>query len=348
MKAPPPPRQPNFNDIRQSLLRQGCPERCPVMELHVDDEIASAVMGRPIDKMDPVSLLPFQVRMGYDAIPVFSDLVLPGNDVETDASAETGSLATRRAFTNEQDGPLATRERYEAFPWPDPARITFSKFAAVGPLLPDGMAILARAFGPFALTTWRMGIQPFCMALVDDRPFVEQVFARISELVIAAARGGMAQMRVGAVWISDDLGFNSGPFIAPADLRKLVFPVYAEICREARRRDLPVLLHSCGNLHTIIPDLIACGISGFHSLPPNLYDLARLKADWGDRLCFLGNIDVDLLARGSPEAVRRAVRNVKDIWRADPAGGIILSSSNSITNYCRLENYFAMMDEARK
>ena len=83
-------------------------------------------------------------------------------------------------------------------------------------------------------------------------------------------------------------------------------------------------------------------------MPPGLYDLAELKRRWGDRLCFLGNVDVDLLARGSEADVRAAVRRVKEVWAAAPRGGIILSSSNSIANYCREENYLAMLDEARK
>ena len=33
------------------------------------------------------------------------------------------------------------------------------------------------------------------------------------------------------------------------------------------------------------------------------------------------------------------------VWQADPTGGILLSSSNSIAKYCKLENYLAMMDE---
>ena len=92
--------------------------------------------------------------------------------------------------------------------------------------------------------------------------------------------------------------------------------------------------------------LVDCGISALHSLPPNLYDFKELKAKWGHKLCLLGNIDVDLLARGSEAEVRAAVRYVRDEVR--PGGGVILSSSNSITNYCKVENYLAMLDEARK
>jgi len=337
----------NFAPIRRSLLLEGPPEAIPVMELHVDDEVMTAIMGRPVDRKDALSLLPFQRKMGYDYINVYSDLRLEFNRAVV-TGADAGGLAAERVFMNEQDGPVTTEVEFESYPWPDPGTITYGQFAAVRPLLPAGMAMIARCHGPFDWGTWLMGIQRFCMALVLERPLVEKIFARVSELILAEVAGMVRQDGVEAVWISDDLGFNSGPFISPADLDALVLPTYAAICRMARQRDLPVILHSCGNLWTILDRLIACGIHALHSLPPGLYDLAELKRAVGDRLCLLGNVDVDLLARGSEDDVRRAVRYVKGVWAADPAGGIILSSSNSITNYCRVENYFAMMDEARK
>jgi len=337
----------NFAAIRRALLLEGPPAAMPVMELHVDDEVMTAIMGRPVHRKDALSLLPFQRKMGYDYLNVYSDLRLEFNRAVV-AGADAGGLAAERSFVNEQDGPIATEEEFESYPWPDASDITYGQFAAVRPLLPADMAMIARCHGPFEWGTWLMGIQRFCMALVLDRPLVEKIFGRVSELILAEVAGMVGQDGVGAVWISDDLGFNSGPFISPEDLDALVLPTYAAICRMARERDLPVILHSCGNLWTILDRLIGCGIHALHSLPPNLYDLAELKRAVGDRLCLLGNVDVDLLARGTPDDVRRAVRAVKAVWAADPPGGIILSSSNSITNYCRVENYFAMMDEARK
>ncbi len=55
---------------------------------------------------------------------------------------------------------------------------------------------------------------------------------------------------------------------------------------------------------------------------------------------------MDLLARGSEEQVRARVRQILDA--CGPGGGFCLGSNNAITNYCRLENYYAMIDETRK
>jgi len=141
------------------------------------------------------------------------------------------------------------------------------------------------------------------------------------------------------------LGFNSGPFLSPADLIEFVFPAFAEVGRMCRARGLPFILHSRGNLNSILADLADCGVNSSHSLPPTLYNLAELKQEWGDRLAFSGDLDLSILVRGNERPTRRAVHCVRDIWQADPAGGICLGSSNAIADYCRVENYLSMMDE---
>jgi len=57
-------------------------------------------------------------------------------------------------------------------------------------------------------------------------------------------------------------------------------------------------------------------------------------------------VDVDLLARGSTEAVRARTRQILEACA--PAGSIMLGSGNSVTNYCEIENYYALIDETRK
>ena len=336
---------PDFQWIDRALRLADPDQRMTAMELHVDDEIMTAIMGRPTSRRDPLALLEFQLRMGYDYLNVYSDLNLDfkRSSVLDEAA---GGTAQQRSFVDEQDGPITSDQEFQTYPWPDASSITCGNFAKALPVLPEGMKMIARCHGPFEWGTWLMGIQRFCMALALERDLVERIFARVSELIIAEVAEMVRQREVGAVWISDDLGFNSGTFISPDDLRLLVFPTYVEICRLARQHDLPVILHSCGQLQAILAELVDCGINALHSLPPNLYDLKALKAEWGHKLCLLGNIDVDLLARGSETEVRAAVRRVRD--EVYPGGGVILSSSNSITNYCKIENYLAMLDEARK
>ncbi|MFH1929654.1 MAG: uroporphyrinogen decarboxylase family protein, partial [Chloroflexota bacterium] len=56
-----------------------------------------------------------------------------------------------------------------------------------------------------------------------------------------------------------------------------------------------------------------------------------------------GNIDLHYtLTRGTPAEVEAEVRD--RIERVGRGGGYIISSANSITSYCKLENVLAMRD----
>lgn len=348
MRVPLEHPQPDFERFRRSVMRDGRPDRLAAGEQHCDREVMAAVLGKKPADWQPLDLVEFQYRMGYDYVNV---LVVPGNvfgerhEMAT-AEANPDSLAASRVFVNEQAGPVQNREDFERFRWPRPDEVDLSLFDLYGQHLPEGMGMTAFvSCGYFAKVTWTVGLQPFCYLLTDDRPLVKAIFDKWAEWVIGVSHRCLARPDVAAFWLSDDLGFNSGPFLSPADLREFVFPVYAELGRMCRARGLPFILHSCGNLNTILGDLAACGVNCFHSLPPALYDLRQLKRHWGGRLAFSGNVDLNLLSLGTQEDVRLAVRRVRETWAADPAGGILLSSSNSIANYCKVENYLAMMDE---
>ena len=336
---------PDFSRLRTSLMLEGAPDRMPGMELFCDVEIMCAILGKQPEDYQKLDYVAFQQMMGYDYLNAQVHMppdIFGHMEIE---EKNPDSLATTRVFQDEHSGPMQTEEEFEAFQWPTVETSDFSEFDLYREHLPKGMKLIAWLGGFFENVSWSMGIETFCIKLIENRPLVAKLFEKWGQYTLEVSRVAMDKPDVAAYWLSDDLGFNTGPFISPADNREFVFPVYAELGRMCRERDIPFILHSCGKLHCVMDDLIACGVNCLHSLPPNLYDLKEIKATWGDRLCFAGNIDLNILGMGTAEDTRAAVRGVKDAWATDPAGGIILSSANTVANYCKVENYLAMMDE---
>ena len=338
---------PDFNRLLTSLTLAGPPDRMPAMELFCDVEIMCAVLGKPTADYNKLDYVRFQQMMGYDYLN--AQVHMPGNLFGRMEIAEQNpdSLAAKRVFQDEHNGPIQTDEAFEAFQWPTVETSDFSDFDLYRRHLPKGMKLIAWLGGFFENVSWSMGIETFCIQLIENRPLVTKLFEKWGQYAIEVSRVAIDKPDVAAYWLSDDLGFNSGPFISPADNRELVFPVYAELGRMCKARGIPFILHSCGRLHSVMDDLIQCGVNCLHSLPPNLYDLGDIKARWGRELAFAGNIDLNILGMGTPEDTRQAVRLVKEAWAAEPAGGIILSSANTVANYCKVDNYLAMMDEAQ-
>jgi uroporphyrinogen decarboxylase len=70
-------------------------------------------------------------------------------------------------------------------------------------------------------------------------------------------------------------------------------------------------------------------------------DIDTLKQKYGDRVCIVGNIDLDYtLPRGTEAEVEAEVKD--RIEKVGKGGGYMISSANSITDYCKLENVWAM------
>jgi uroporphyrinogen decarboxylase len=113
------------------------------------------------------------------------------------------------------------------------------------------------------------------------------------------------------------------------------------------RHNKPFILHSCGQIDELMEDLIdEVGIDGLHSFEDVIEPVESVYARYGDRISIMGGVDVGLLAAGSTQEVRDRVRQILDACGRN--GGFALGSGNSVPNYAKIENYYAMIDETRK
>jgi uroporphyrinogen decarboxylase len=105
--------------------------------------------------------------------------------------------------------------------------------------------------------------------------------------------------------------------------------------------------HTDGNIWSICDMIVESGIDCLGPLEPGAnMDLYEVKKKYGDRICVLGNVDVDLLSRGSKEDVINSTKGL--IQRVGPGGGYILSSGNSISSSVKPENFIAMVETAKR
>jgi uroporphyrinogen-III decarboxylase len=109
----------------------------------------------------------------------------------------------------------------------------------------------------------------------------------------------------------------------------------------------PWVYHSDGNLFPVLDGLLRLGMDAIHPIQPSAMDIGTMKARYGSRVCIVGNIDLDYtLTLGPPEGVDREVK--ERIAAAGAGGGYIISSGNSLTDYCKTENVWAMSEAVHK
>ncbi len=349
---------PNWEGFLRCLRREGTPERVYFIELLIDEEVKAEVARRfrlmdGLDPGDPFYAHKLEVRvqrfLGYDYVRWGVDDI--GVKIDRLSTDDTAGLARHggRQYVDEHRGPIANWAEFEAFPWPDPEKLSTRGLEWFQENLPDDMCIVgSRGFAHFAeYLTWLMGYETLCYPLYDQRDLVAAVSRRLVELYQVAVERMLQFDRVKVIWGSDDMGFRSGTLISPGDLRQFVLPGHKRMAEAAHAAGRPYLLHSCGKLDAIMDDLLDdVRIDGKHSFEDTIQTVEEAHQKYGRRIAILGGIDVDFLCRADQSAIRRRVRGTLEACH--PGGGYLLGTGNSVANYVPLENYLAMLDEGRR
>ncbi len=354
-------REPNFDNLR-TVLMNGTPEYVPIYELFADREIMESVLGKtfpdltrgvfrsgtPVSKEDVARYqdltIEFYYTTGYDYVPAGPGLQLKRESHETSGPARKIS-GQKRIWQNERGGFIQNWEDFEAYHWPTISDVDFTAIEHVASRLPEGMKIISGLSGIYENVSFIPGVETLCYMVYDEPELVNALFEKIGSLFTEVFQALAEIDSVGAVLLADDLGHYGGTFLPPDILREHMLPWYKKIAAAAKSKDKPFVLHCCGNVKAIMDELIDSGITAKHSFEDKIEPVWEAKELYGDRIALLGGIDVNILSSYSEEETRKHVRKVL----SQCAGrGFALGSGNSITDYMKVENYLAMIDEARK
>jgi len=182
-----------------------------------------------------------------------------------------------------------------------------------------------------------IGFQTYMEAIYLDPELIDAVTGAYVDWSAKAIRR-LCDMGVDAIKTTDDFAFNTGPFMSPASFRQWVIPYHERAYREI---SVPWILHTDGEITGILQDLFTMGINGIHPIDPNCMDIRAFKRDYGDKVCILGNVNINTLSMGTPEETYAEARDlIRDLA---PGYGYIVSSGNSVPNYAKPENVLALV-----
>ena len=182
----------------------------------------------------------------------------------------------------------------------------------------------------------------FLMLLAGNPRRAHEFLDRLVEIHLANLERylGAVGPYIDIIVFGDDLGMQNGPQMSPAMYREFFKPRHAKMWRRAKElADVKVMLHCCGGVRPLLPDLIEAGLDAINPGADLLHRHGRrpaLKRDFGDRL--------DLLGRRLRHAVRPLARHARrksagtsaSRFRSSPRAAAS-SSSRSTTSWptCR-------------
>lgn len=141
--------------------------------------------------------------------------------------------------------------------------------------------------------------------------------------------------------LCSDYCFNTGPFLSPDVFSELITPYLARLTSGLRDMSYYVIKHTDGNIMPILDQLISTKPHALHSLDPQGHvDIAKVKHNYGDQVCLIGNVHCGMLSTGTKVEIEASARYA--LKNGMPGGGYIFSTSNCIFTGMPLENYETM------
>jgi uroporphyrinogen decarboxylase len=119
----------------------------------------------------------------------------------------------------------------------------------------------------FGLASWLRGMVEFYMDLAGNPAFAHALLDRLLDwqLKLADFVLGRIGKYVDIVKFADDLGTQQNLLISPAMYREFIKPRQARLYQFVKEKcHCPILLHSCGAIRDIIPDLIEIGVDALN------------------------------------------------------------------------------------
>jgi uroporphyrinogen decarboxylase len=349
--------KPDWEGFVACLRREGTPRRVFNIEIYLDEEVKQLLCPRfslteGTDPSDPWFMqkreILLQRFLGYDyVVGKLEGVELAFHWISAEDTAGAKRAAGRQ-YIDEHRGPITNWEEFERYPWPDLSKADTRVLEWYEKNLPDDMCVIGGLTGHFAEDlSWLMGYETLCLALFDQRDLVQAIADRLMTMYSSIVELYLQFSRVRMVWGTDDMGFRSGTLISPKDLRELVLPGHKMLAARCHEEERLYLLHCCGRLTEIYPDIVFdIRADAKHSFEDTIEDVRDVKREWGDKIALLGGLDMDFMCRATEAEVRARTRNTLEACH--PGGGYCLGTGNSVANYISVDNYLAMLDEARR
>jgi uroporphyrinogen decarboxylase len=214
------------------------------------------------------------------------------------------------------------------------------------------IARMVTSHGPYMTASHLRGSEQFFIDMGENPDFVLRLVERVTDTLVGLLKNYLVACGPYIDLLElpgDDYATTKGLVFSPRMFRRYIKPSVQRLVETAKnyRADLKVMAHCDGALEPILPDFIDAGIDVVHPLEPlPTMDLAAIKARYGQRLSFLGGIDIVHALPGQKDDVVNEVKT--RLRQLAPGGGYILAPANHVQTDVPLENLVTLYQAARQ
>jgi len=357
--------------INAAFDRRRC-DRIPFGELVIDNRCAEAVLGRPtsvhnvplwLDRMsegdwdglvaeEAEDRIELALEAGVDWVSVDRNYSRNYRPVKTGENRwiQGDTVITNdphtRIVTYSSEGPCDLDKYAEQVLRAEPPRgiddSTFEVIRRIRRRLEEMELDV-----PLVMRNYTMSVQNH-LELLAAYPESALAHFRLQTSTAILMGEAAAANEISVVGVGGHVGANRTSMISDEHYRRFLLPGIQRQVDAFHAKGTKVYIGSGGCIWPIAQAfLLDSGADAYAGMDTYAgMDLARLRDEYGDRLCLIGGVDsVHTLSRGTERDVRDETLSVLELFKDHP--GFILASSNSVHNDVPPGNFLAMLSAYR-
>ena len=211
----------------------------------------------------------------------------------------------------------------------------------------EELALFAGIRSAFSFLTISGGLVAVSLLIYEDPDLLHALVEAATDYWTQV---GLRLIEAGAdaLYVANDMGMNGSTLISPTHLREFFLPAFARQCAAWRAAGGKVILHSCGNIMAILPDLSQMAIDGLNNLQSHAgMDIELVKRCYGTKWTIIGNVDATTVMTSTrKEDIEEAIDSV--IRTAGGGGGLILATDHSFHKGIPVENVIHFIQKAKE
>ncbi|MEI6519334.1 MAG: uroporphyrinogen decarboxylase family protein [bacterium] len=204
--------------------------------------------------------------------------------------------------------------------------------------------LMAHGSGLFENAWGLCGFENYLSYILSDEDFVIEMTEHLADFSCAVT-AQLADLGADGIRFGDDWGFQDKLMILPDVWRRIFKSQYRRIYQAAHDAGLVVMIHSCGNITDIVPDLIEIGVEVINAFQPEAMDVIYCQREFGSDVTFWGGLgSQSTIPLGTPVQVREEAVRMLDLFSE---GGYILAPAGAVPTETPVENVAAIIEVAK-
>ena len=297
----------------------------------------------PVDKLEHLignHLLHINFQHGQDYKPVKLDSKLEIDEFGVTWNYEKIAVGDWGMVKHALDLPDMSM-----YNWPDP--YSGGRFNNIPKLIsenPDRFNVLNTP-GIFE-TCWHIrGFENFLMDMVLNTEFANKCLDKALEFITGIIETFPAQ--IDGFRFVEDWGKQKGLLMSKKHWDEFIKPRLQKAYEACKKRKVTLMIHSCGDIIELIPDLIELGVDIIDPIQPEVMDISFLKKEYGKYVTFFGGLgSQSTIPRGTPDDVSKEFE--QHIKILGTGGGCIIGPAGALPTDTPMENVTKLIECCHK